>query len=44
MHGAVDPAYASLEEEDRWPEYVKWITQRLIAMDRVLRPILKSLP
>lgn len=34
---------AALEEESRWPEYVEWITQRVTAMDQVLRPILKSL-
>lgn len=35
---------ASLEDENRWGEYLDWITQRLVKMDEVLRPIVKSLP
>jgi hypothetical protein len=35
---------AVLEDESRWPEYLDWIVKRLIIMDRVLRPIIKSLP
>jgi hypothetical protein len=32
------------EEESRWGEYLDWLTQRLVNMDQVLRPIMKSLP
>jgi len=35
---------ASLEDETRWPEYLNWLSQRIVSMDRILRPILKSLP
>lgn len=35
---------ASLEDESRWGEYLDWITQRLVKMDEVLRPIVKALP
>jgi len=35
---------ASLEDETRWEEYFQWIGQRLVVMDRVLRPIVKALP
>lgn len=35
---------ASLEDESRWPEYLDWLSQRIVSMDRILRPILKSLP
>lgn len=35
---------ASIEDENRWDEYLDWITQRLIKMDQVLRPIVKTLP
>lgn len=35
---------ASLEDESRWPEYLDWLTKRIVSMDRVLRPILRSLP
>lgn len=35
---------ASIEDQSRWEEYLDWITQRLITMDRVLRPIVKALP
>jgi Domain of unknown function (DUF4268) len=34
----------SLEDESRWKEYLEWLTQRLIRMDQVLRPIVKGLP
>lgn len=35
---------ASIEEESRWDEYLEWLTQRLVKMDQVLRPIVKALP
>jgi hypothetical protein len=35
---------ASIENESRWNEYLDWLTQRLVTMDRVLRPIVKALP
>ena len=35
---------ASLEDESRWPEYLNWLTKQIVAMDRVLRPILRTLP
>jgi hypothetical protein len=35
---------ASLEDETRWQEYLDWLAERIVSMDRVLRPILKSLP
>jgi hypothetical protein len=35
---------ASIEDEDRWNEYLDWLTQRLVKMDQVLRPIVKTLP
>lgn len=35
---------APLDDEERWPEYIEWLTQRLVRMDAVLRPIVKSLP
>lgn len=35
---------ASIEDESRWDEYLNWLTQRLIKMDKVLRPIVKALP
>lgn len=35
---------ASIEDQNRWDEYLEWITQRLIKMDQVLRPIVKALP
>ncbi|MDT4289546.1 DUF4268 domain-containing protein [Methylomonas sp. MO1] len=35
---------ASLEDESRWEEYLEWLTQRLIKMDHVLKPIVKALP
>lgn len=36
--------HASIEDEGRWEEYLKWIEHRLVAMDRVFRPIIRSLP
>lgn len=35
---------ASIEDESRWDEYLDWLTQRLVKMDEVLRPIVKNLP
>ena len=35
---------ASIEDEQRWHEYIDWLTQRLVKMDAVLRPIVKALP
>jgi hypothetical protein len=35
---------ASIEDESRWDEYLRWLEQRLVVMDRVLRPIVKALP
>lgn len=35
---------ASIEEEERWAEYFEWISNRLVKMDQVLRPIVKALP
>jgi hypothetical protein len=35
---------ASIEDESRWGEYLDWITQRLVTMNAVLRPIVKALP
>jgi hypothetical protein len=35
---------ASIEDQQRWDEYLKWIEERLVVMDRVLRPIVKALP
>lgn len=35
---------ASIEEESRWDEYLEWLTQRLVKMDQVLRPIVRALP
>jgi len=34
---------ASLEDEERWPEYIDWITNRLLKMDTVLRPFVNDL-
>ena len=36
--------HASIEEESRWGEYLDWLTQRLVKMNQVLRPIVKGLP
>ena len=35
---------APLEDESRWTEYMDWITDRLVKMNQVLRPIVRSLP
>lgn len=35
---------ASIEDESRWGEYLDWLTQRLVKMDQVLRPIVRALP
>jgi hypothetical protein len=35
---------APLENEKRWSEYFEWLTQHLVIMDKVLRPIVKDLP
>jgi hypothetical protein len=35
---------ASLKDESRWQDYLDWLSQRIVSMDRILRPILKSLP
>lgn len=35
---------ASIEDEQRWHEYINWLTQRLVKMDAVLRSIVKALP
>lgn len=35
---------APLEDEVRWGEYIDWITDRLVKMDKVLRPIVRVLP
>ncbi len=35
---------ASIEDEGRWDEYLGWLTQRLVKMDEVLRPIVRALP
>lgn len=36
--------HASIEDEKRWGEYLDWLTQRVVKMDQVLRPIVKALP
>ena len=35
---------ASIGDEDRWDEYLRWIVERLERMDQVLRPIVRALP
>lgn len=35
---------ASIEVESRWNEYLNWLTNRLMKMDQVFRPIVKALP
>lgn len=35
---------APIEEEGRWGDYLAWLEQRLVIMDKVLRPIVKALP
>lgn len=34
---------APLEASARWPEYVDWMSRRMIAMDRVFRPLVAGL-
>lgn len=34
----------ALEDESGWDGYQAWITQRLVTMERVLRPVVKDLP
>jgi len=34
---------ASIEDQSRWDEYLNWISQRLVKMDQVLRPIVRAL-
>lgn len=36
-------ANASIEDEHRWGEFLDWLTQRLVKMDHVLRPIVRGL-
>lgn len=35
---------SSIEDEDRWDEYLDWLEQRIVIMDKVLRPIVRALP
>ncbi len=35
---------ASIEDESLWEEYHAWLVQRLVAMERVLRPVVRALP
>ena len=35
---------APIEDESRWNEYLDWLVDRLVRMDKVLRPIIKALP
>lgn len=35
---------APLDDENRWNEYLDWLTEQLVKMDKVLRPIVKALP
>lgn len=35
---------APIEDELRWNEYQEWLEQRLVVMDRVLRPLVRALP
>ena len=37
-------AQASIEDLDRWEEYLDWLTKQLVKMDQVLRPIVRTLP
>jgi hypothetical protein len=41
--GRLNPG-ASIEDESRWDEYPDWLTQRLVRMDQVLRPVVKGPP
>lgn len=35
---------APIEDEGRWNDYLAWLEQRLVIMDKVMRPIVKALP
>lgn len=35
---------APIDDEERWEEYLVWLSERLAKMDQVLRPIVKALP
>jgi hypothetical protein len=35
---------AAIEDESRWEDYQTWIVQRLVVMERVLRPRVRALP
>ncbi|MGB1022262.1 MAG: DUF4268 domain-containing protein [Synechococcus sp.] len=35
---------ASIEDENRWNEYQVWMIKRLVSMEKVFRPIVKTLP
>lgn len=35
---------SSIEDEERWDEYLAWLEQRIVIMDKVLRPIVRALP
>jgi len=35
---------ASIEDEGRWNDYLAWLEQQLVVMDKVLRPIVRALP
>ena len=35
---------APIEDMKRWDEYLIWIVKRMIKMDSVLRPFVKSIP
>lgn len=35
---------APIDDESRWDEYLSWLSDRLVKMDQVLRPIVKTLP
>jgi hypothetical protein len=34
----------SIEDESRWDDYQDWLIKRLVAMEKVFRPIVKTLP
>jgi hypothetical protein len=35
---------APIEDRSRWDEYFDWVTERLVKMDLVLRPVIRALP
>lgn len=35
---------SSIEDEDRWEEYLDWSVKKMVKMDGVLRPMVRSLP